>query len=216
MRLDNFFDSYDFSYLSRLLQQKTDAVGVISEFACPVVIKIYFPSEIENREELLSVIESEMLVYKTTSGEQSVELNFEISGQPDYFSIPRKEYVSLLFSPYEKSFNHKNDYGNEVIKTFRLPLGKNSKLSKRYSYIVSHLSNDDGIVEFKTLLDENDNEIAKISYVDTMTTIENIKAALLSDTLTILYTSGQKKKVINMFDFSEELKELKDSTDISN
>ncbi len=207
LSLDNFFDSYDFSYLGRLLQQKTDAVGVISEFACPVVIKIYFPSEIENREELLSIIESEMLIYKTTSGEQSVELNFEISGRPDYFSVPRKEYVSLLFTPYTKSFNHKSDYSDGVIKTFQIPLGKNSKLSKRYSYIVSHLSNDDGIVEFKTLLDETNNEIVKISYVDTMTTIENIKTSLLSDTLTILYSNGQKKRVINMFDFSEELKD---------
>ncbi len=67
------------------------------------------------------------------------------------------------------------------------------------------------MVEFKTKLDDNYKEIAEISYVDSMTTIENIKTALLSDTLTISYSSGKKGKVKNMFDFSEE---LKDSIDV--
>ncbi len=211
LKLENFFDSYDFSYLSMLLQQKTDAVGVISEFACPVIVKIYFPAEIENMDELISILEAETLTYKTKSGESTVELNYEVSGEPEYFSIPRKEYVSLLFTPYEKSFNHKNDYGADVIKTYRFAMGKNSKLKKWYSYMVSHLSNDDGVVEFRTMLDESDDEMAMISYVDTITTVENIKAALLSDSLTITYSSGQQKKVLNMFDFSEELKDTKDT-----
>ena len=203
LKLENFFDSYDFYYLNTLLRQETNAVGVISEYDCPVIVKVYFPSEIEDKEKLLSIIESESLTYKIKDGEKTVELNYEVSGKPEYFSISRKEYISLLFMPYEKTFNHKSDYTADVIKTYQLVLGKNSKLRKRFSYIVSHLSNDNGVVEFKTLLDESDNEIAKISYIDTMTTIDNIKTALLSDTLTISYSNGQKKRVINMFDFDE-------------
>ncbi len=203
LKLENFFDSYDFYYLNTLLRQETNAVGVISEYACPVIVKIYFPSEIEDREKLLSTIESEVLTYEIKGGEKSVELNYEISGKPEFFSISRNKYISLLFMPYEKTFNHKSDYSLDVIKAYQLPLGKNSKLRKRFSYIVSHLSNDNGVVEFKTLLDKNDNEIARISYIDTMTTIDNINSALLSDTLTISYSNGQKKKVLNMFDFSE-------------
>jgi translation initiation factor RLI1 len=203
LKLENFFDSYDFYYLNTLLRQETNAVGVISEYACPVIVKIYFPSEIEDKEGLISILESEELTYSIKDNETTVELNYEVADKPEYFTISRKEYVSLLFTPYEKTFNHKNNYSNEVVATWQIPLGKNNKLRKRFSYLVSHLSNDDGVVEFKTLLDTNYNEVAKISYIDTITTIENIKAALLSDTLTISYSNGQKKRVPNMFDFSE-------------
>jgi polyferredoxin len=213
LKLENFFDSYDFYYLNTLLRQKTNAVGLISEYACPVIVKIYFPSEIENKEKLISILESEKLTYSIKDNETSVELNYKIVDKPEYFTISRKKYVSLLFTPYEKTFNHKNNYSDDVIKTWQIPMGENNKLRKRFSYLASHLSNDDGVVEFKTQLDSNYSEIARISYVDSMTTIENIKSELLSDTLTISYSSGQKKRVANMFDFS---KELKDSIRINN
>ncbi len=202
LKLENFFDSYDFYYLNTLLRQKTNAVGVISEYACPVIVKIYFPSEIKDKEKLISVLESEKLTYSVRDNTTTVELNYEVAGKPEYFTISRKEYVSLLFTPYEKTFNHKNEYSGDVIKTWQIPLGKNNKLRKRFSYLVSHLSNDDGVVEFKTLLDSSYNEVARISYIDTITTIDNIKTELLSDTLTISYSNGQKKRVPNMFDFS--------------
>jgi len=207
LKLENFFDSYDFYYLNTLLRQKTNAVGLISEYACPVIIKIYFPSEFENKEKLISILESEKLTYSIKDNETTVELNYKIVDKPEYFTISRKKYVSLLFTPYEKTFNHKNDYSDDVIKTWQIPLGKNNRLRKRFSYIASHLSNDDGVVEFKTQLDSNYNEVARISYIDSMTTIENIKSELLSDTLTISYSSGKKGRVKNMFDFSEELKD---------
>jgi hypothetical protein len=88
-----------------------------------------------------------------------------------------------------------------VIKTYALPLGENRSLRARFPYLVSHLSNDNGIVEFKTSLDSAYQEIAEICYVDTMTNVEKIIQALKSDTLTVSYTDGRVGKVKNMFDF---------------
>ncbi len=210
LKLENFFDSYDFYYLNTLLRQKTNAVGMLSEYACPVIVKIYFPSEIKDKDKLISILESETLTYKIKDNETTVDLNYKVAEKPDYFTISRKEYIALLFTPYQKSFNHKSNYSDDVIKDYILALGKNSKLRKRFTYLVSHLSNDDGIVEFKTLLDTNYNEIATISYVDTITTLENIKNELLSDTLTISYSNGQKKKVKNMFNFKEAIEDSED------
>jgi hypothetical protein len=73
--------------------------------------------------------------------------------------------------------------------------------------MVSHISNNNGVVEFKTALDENDKEIAEITFVDTMTSIENIRLELLSDTLQISYSNGKVGRVKNMFDFTKELEE---------
>ena len=205
LKLENFFDSFDFSYLSILLKQKTSAVGVISEFDCPVIVKIYFSAEIENKEELISIIESKTLTYETTAGSKTVELEYEVSGKPEYFTVSRGEYIEILFTPYERKFNYRANYSDDVIRTFLFPMGKNRALRNRYSYLVSHLSNNDGVVEFKTKLDDSFKEVAEITFVDSMTTIDNIKDAVLKDSLSISYSSGKTGKVKNMFDFSEEI-----------
>ncbi len=207
LKLENFFDSFDFSYLSILLQQKTNAVGIISEFDCPVIVKIYFPEEIKDKDELRSIIESATLTYNTTNGPTTVDLKFKVSGNPKYYTVSKGEYIENMFTAFEKSFNHKNDYTNDVIETYYLPLGKNRALRNKFSYIVSHLSNDDGIVGFRTKLDDNLKEVAEISYIDSITNITNITNALLSDSLNVSYSNGKKGKVGNMFDFSEELKD---------
>ncbi|MBN1819140.1 MAG: hypothetical protein JW833_00390, partial [Prolixibacteraceae bacterium] len=67
------------------------------------------------------------------------------------------------------------------------------------------------IVGFRTRLDSSLTEVAEIFYIDTITSIENIKKALLSDTLTVSYTNGTKGKVKNMFDFKEILNQQSDS-----
>ena len=205
LKLENFFDSYDFNYLSVLLKQETNAVGLISEFDCPVIVKIYFPAEVEDKEGLISIIESETLSYETKAGINTVELEYEVSGKPGYTTLTRKDYISLLFSPYESMFNNRTDYSDDVIGIYTLPMGKNKALKARYSYLVSHLSNDDGVVEFSTKLDSALQEVAEISFVDTMTNPANIISALQVDSLTITYTSGKVAKVKNMFDFTDEL-----------
>ncbi|MCG6186762.1 4Fe-4S binding protein [Maribellus maritimus] len=205
LTLENFFDSFDFSYLSILLKQKTNAVGVISEYACPVIVKIYFPEEVKNKKELISILESETLSYETTAGESTAKLNYEVASEPEYKTITRDEYVNLLFSPYQSVFNKRTSYSNDVLNSYLLPLGKNRGLRNRFPYIVSHLSNDTGIVEFKTKLDSTMEEIAEIFYVDTLTNEQNIIDALLKDSLSITYTNGKTAKVKNMFDFNETL-----------
>lgn len=201
LTLDKFFDTYDFSYLSILLGQQTNAVGLVSEYACPVIIKIYFPEEVADKDKLIKILESEELTYKSTAGDVTVDLGYKVVQKPEWSTISITDYSTLMFTPYLSTFNNRDDYTDDIIKTYSLPLGENRLLRARFPYLVSHLSNDNGIVEFRTELDSAYQEIAEIGYVDTMTTAENILKALKSDTLTVTYTDGRTGKVKNMFDF---------------
>ena len=71
----------------------------------------------------------------------------------------------------------------------------------KLSFLVSHISNDSGIIELKTFLNDQYDEIMAIAYVDTMTNVPAIYKILNSDSLMITYTSGEKNKVPNMFEF---------------
>ena len=205
LQLENFFDSYDFNYLSYVVRKETNAVGMISEFACPVIVKLFFPEEIQGKSELIDLIESETFTIETTAGPQEIDLGYEVAVEPEYFTTSKPEYAKMMFTPFERTFNYRSSYTDDIINSFTLPMGDNGKVRNRLSYLVSHLSNDNGIVAFQTKLDDNYKEVIEISYVDTMTNIPNINASILADSLTITYSSGKTGKVKNMFDFSKEL-----------
>ncbi|MCK7532962.1 MAG: hypothetical protein MZV63_18950 [Marinilabiliales bacterium] len=55
LTIDKFFDPLDAVYLQHLLDQKTEAIGYQSDFACPVIVRIHFPAGKEpGREELVT------------------------------------------------------------------------------------------------------------------------------------------------------------------
>jgi polyferredoxin len=205
LKLENFFDPLDFIYLARLLGQKTNAVGLISEFDCPIVVKIFFPGDsIPDEQKMKEILETRTLVYETNGIKSKVNLKYKVTGKPAYLKITRTEYISLLFKPYEVQFNNYSKYDSTVVKVFKIPLGSNKPFRTKLNYLVSHLSNDDGIIELKTTLNENYEEIIAISYVDSITNEAAILRRMNSDSLLITFSSGEKNKVPNMFRFEQE------------
>jgi Pyruvate/2-oxoacid:ferredoxin oxidoreductase delta subunit len=203
--LENFFDTYDFSYLARLLQQETGATAVLSEFACPVIVKIYFPADAEMDDAALKeVIESELLTYEVQDKTMEVELKFEVVGDFKKSALARGEYVAKLFDPYVRTFNDAKQYDSTVISIYSVPMGKNARLTKRLPYLVSHLSNNDGIIKLETRLDEEYKQVMDISYIDTITNALEVFGMISADSLKVSYTSGKQEMVENMFDFSEQ------------
>ena len=83
-------------------------------------------------------------------------------------------------------------------------MGKNSLLRKRLKYLVSHISNDDGIIKLQAVLNDEFKEVMDISFVDTMTNFNQIHQLLNVDTLTFTYSNGEIGKIVNMFHFDKE------------
>jgi ferredoxin len=204
-KLDNFFDPLDFSYLARLLQQKTNAVGVISEFDCPIIVKIFFPGDtIVDEKVLEEILESKTLTYEVNDVRNKVDLKYRLNGKMTTEKLSRGEYISKLFNPFDMQFNDREAFSDSVLSVYQLPLGKNAGFRNRFSWMVSHLSGNDGIVEFRTVLDTAYKEQLQIVFVDTLTRSSDIFKALNSDSLHLTYTNGEKGSVPSMFRFEEE------------
>jgi polyferredoxin len=202
LKLDNFFDAMDFNYLSRLLGQKTNAVGLISEFGCPIIVKIFFPGDtLIDEAKLVQILETRTLTFQVSETQNKVDLKYKVSGKPEISKISRGDYMVLLFKPYEIQFNNYTDYDSTVIKVVEIPLGENKVYRSKLNFLVSHISNDNAIIGLKTFLNNQYDEIIAISYVDSMTTVPSIYKIINSDSLMITYTSGEKNKVPNMFEF---------------
>ena len=203
--LDNFFDPYDFNYLTRLLVEKTNAVGLVSEYACPVLVKIYFPADNElNEKELINVLESKTLTYEAGETRKTVDLGYKVGKGPLYKTLSSAEYATVLFKPYVAEFNSFTKYDSTVVKIYEVPLGANKENKAKLNYLVSHLSNNKGIVGFRTLLNDQYEEKVAISYVDTLVNAKDIIGIMNSDTLYYSMRNGTKGKMVNIFKFEEK------------
>jgi ferredoxin len=202
--LDNFFDPFDFSYLTRLLTDRTAAVGLVTEYACPVLVKIYLPGDYDISEsDLISVLESKTLSFLIAEQEKTVELGYKVSKAPVFRTISKGEYSNILYRPYVAQFNGFTKYDSSAVKTIMFPMGKNKENRTKLNYLVSHLANDKGIVKFQTLLNDSVEEMVSISYIDSVTNINKIYQYLNSDTLVFTYSSGKTGKMANMFKFEK-------------
>ncbi|MDX9773093.1 MAG: 4Fe-4S binding protein [Bacteroidales bacterium] len=203
--IDKFFDPLDATYLQHLLDQKTDACGYQSEFACPVLVRIYFPEGKEpDRAALIKAIESKSLTFTANDNEFHVKLPYKVVSFEDQPTrISKTDYASAMFMPTSSKFNGFSGYTDDVVSQYVLIMGTNGSLRARYTYLISHLSNDNGVVAFETMLDSAGTELGVIHFVDTITVPENIFAAVNADTLVFHYSDGSIGKLVNPFKFPD-------------
>ena len=204
MTIDKFFDPLDATYLQHLLAQKTDACGYQSEFACPVLVRVYFPAGKEpDRETLVKAIESKSLQFTTNDMEFNVKLPYKVETlEENSGRLSSDEFVREMFMPTSSFFNEYQKYTPDVLKGFPLRMGDNVQMKQRYNYMISHLSNDGGVVGFETSLDDAVAEILTVWYVDTLTTTGSIFVALNADSLLMHYRDGSSGMVVNPFRFA--------------
>lgn len=205
LTIDKFFDPLDATYLQHLLDQKTDACGYQSEFACPVIVRIYFPAgKVPDVETLTQAIETKKLTFTANDNEFNVKLAYRvITFDENPVTLSKAEYASAMFIPTSSRFNSYSDYTEDVISQYMLRMGANSMLKARYTYLISHLSNDNGVIGFETRLDSTGAENGVIHFVDTITSPENIFAAVNTDTLVFHYSDGRTGKLANPFKFPD-------------
>jgi NAD-dependent dihydropyrimidine dehydrogenase PreA subunit len=205
LTIDKFFDPLDAVYFQHLLDQKTEACGFQSEFACPVVVRVYFPAGRDpGRDAIYDVVESKNLSFTASGNDFNVKLPYKVvTLEEPVRAISRQEYAQLMFTPTSSFFNRSSDYTPDVISEYVVPLGANEDNKAMYSYLISHLSNDAGVVGFETSLDNDGAEVATIWYIDSLTTAEQIFGYLNADSLLIHYSDGGTGKVANPFRFTQ-------------
>jgi hypothetical protein len=180
-------------------------VGLLSEYSCPVLVKIYFPADAEvNQDELISILESETLTYAVAETQKTVELGYKVSSAPVIKNLSKTAYTNILYMPYVAQFNSFAKFDSLSVKTLKVAMGKNAESRNKLNYLVSHLSNDRGVIGFRTYLNEQNNELIAISYVDSMTNAQIVFQSLNSDTLSFNKRDGTKGKIVNIFRFEND------------
>jgi ferredoxin len=205
LTVDNYFDPLDAVYLKNLLLQKSDAVGYQSEFACPVIIRIYFPyGKHPGAEALSEIIQTKSLEYTENGINFRTPLEYRvITIEENRDRMSGIDYLKDMYKPFTMRFNSYSDYTPDVISVYELPMGANLGLRDKYSYLGSHLSGFEGIIAFETLIDQAGIEVGRVSFVDSLTSQGNVISVIKSDSLTLHYGDGTVEKVANQFVFPD-------------
>lgn len=204
MLVENFFDPLDATYLSHLLRQNSQAVGFTSEFGCPIILTVYFATGSELQAEALKkIIEMKHLTFESNNNTFNVKLKYKVQTIEKLPEITRAEYASRMFSPITMRFNGFANIDRDELLEVIFPMGANTANRARYTHLVSHLSNDKGIVGFDNYLNNEGTETGRVIFRKELTAAESIFNQMNADSLLIHYSDGRTGKVINPFRFDE-------------
>ncbi|MCK9640412.1 MAG: 4Fe-4S binding protein [Prolixibacteraceae bacterium] len=201
-QLDNFFDPNDFSHLTLLLKEKSDVLGLESVFSCPVTVRLFLPGNSDlNEATLKELVETKTLNINTKELSTHFDLTFKLIGTPLIQSIRLTEYKNKMFEPYQRTFNWKNNYRETMLDTFKVQIDPKQYDIEALPYLVSHLSNDNGVVGFHSVMGSTSSIYFNIIYLDSLTNGTLILKNMKNDTLTINYEGGETGKIANKFKF---------------
>jgi polyferredoxin len=199
--IDRCFDPNDQRYLAELLRKDKGVMALHTNFGEPVEATIYFNPSLTSESNIISLASSKKLILGKGSDQRSIETGFvvneknKISGE-----IPAMEFLSLFIPLTDVAFNKYESYTDDKMLVYELPFEQaaDPEMQQWLPYMVSHASNDDGIVRIRTEFTES-GPVIRIWFVDGMTTVEKINSLLKAPEFTVHYPDKSVKKVKNPF-----------------
>lgn len=166
--IDRCFDPKDQYYLSELLKKDKGVLALSTRFGEPVQATIFFDPLLTDESRLKAAASKEMLMMGTGDQQTSVETGFvvnesgKISGE-----IPANEFFTRFVPTTDVEFNNYKSYNDSQMLIYELPFlqALDPEMQQRIPYLVSHASNDDGIVRIKTEFIES-GPVIKIWFVE--------------------------------------------------
>ncbi len=202
--IDRCFDPNDQQNLVELLRQDKGVIGVSTRFGEPVQATIYFDATLTDENKIKAAISKESLITGEGKEQNIVETGFVVSekGQTKG-TIPSHEFAGMFIPVTDVSFNKYDSYTADKMSVYELPFDQaaDPAMQKWIPFLVSHASNDEGIVRIKTEFTE-DEPVIKIWFVNALTTAEKITAMLKSPEFIVHYPDKTVKKVKNPFRFT--------------
>jgi Pyruvate/2-oxoacid:ferredoxin oxidoreductase delta subunit len=204
LRINNFFDANDEFFLNTRLSQNQAIFGIETEFGEPVLARIYFNPSAMNLSGIHKLIEAPEAIYTIENTNITEKTNFRIAkGNLAVSTLPVEEFYRRMFKPFDESFNNYDSYPSGEVAVYGITFPEVIYPDKAHwlPYLESHLSNDEGIVRFQTLMEGNV-AMLKVYFVKAKTNENNIRKALNAPKLTVFYPGGETKQYDNPYHFN--------------
>jgi polyferredoxin len=202
--IDHFFDPADAGNLGIRFMQNRGILGMKTKFGEPVHAVIYYDESLINAGKIKSLIEARKVEWKDEDGDHIVNTNFKVAGFEDSGYCLLSEYLTEMYEEVSMTFNGYDRYNQEEIDTLTVPFphGMNPELEGMPWYLLSHISNNRGVVSFKTSPTNHGFDII-LEYIKNKTTVEQIIDMLNADELVVHLSDGSVQKIKNPYRFNK-------------
>ncbi len=200
-KIEKMFDRTDQTNLAYALRKVDGIYGVATQFGEPISVFVYYDANKITPEEIKKAMRAKEVELKYSNGKTVIKPidfdvydDYEIKGK-----ISVRQFNREMFSPFTKTFNHYRKYKPEELRVlvYAFPEAENSTLARRLPYLVSHLSNNKGIVRFSTRY--TDKPVAMVYFDPKKTTADKVKQTLESPKLKVHFRDGSVKEVENPY-----------------
>lgn len=201
--IDRCFDPNDQFYLGELLRKDKGVLAVSTQFGEPVQATIYYDATLSDENKIKKIVSAESLFMGEGKEQTTVETEFVVqeTGKTNG-KMPMQEFLAMFIPTTDVSFNKYESYTDAKMFVYELPFeqASNPAMQKWIPFLVSHASNDNGIVRVQTSFTEN-GPVIKIWFVGSLTTVEKINSLLKTPELIVHYPDKSVKKTKNPFRF---------------
>ena len=202
--IDRCFDPNDQFYLGELLRKDKGILALSTQFGEPVQATIYFDATLTDENKIKTAISRETLVIGEGKEQKSIKTGFVVNEtEKTAGEIPAYEFLTMFIPITDITFNKYESYTDDKMLVYELPFAEASDpaMLKWIPFLVSHASNDDGIVRIQTSFTDS-GTVIKIWFVSGLTTVEKINSILKTQEFTVNYPDKSVKKVKNPFNFA--------------
>ena len=203
------FDGYDNMDLYRILAKFEHVYAFKTEFGEPVMVNIYFNLDSVSIDHILTAINAGAYERIRDGKTETVNVHFQTGkGETVLAPIGIHDFILEFFPAIDQKFNKYDSYelSNLHVLEIGLPQADNNAYRRQFSFYISHLSWDDGIIRFKTLF--TDRPVAQITFDPSQTDTSKIIEKLKSPVMTVSLRDGTTRDYDNPFTPEEPFKIL--------
>lgn len=198
--INNFFDTNDEYFLAGKLKSEKGILGITTSFGEPVKASIYYDPSMISTDKIKQLIEEKEERVMPGKMHEIKEANFTVAYVEDAENLTFLQFIKKVYEPVDASFNGFDSIPASKLSVYQLlfPQAIKPELQEWIPYLLSHSSNDPGIVRFQTMFTDSLPEL-RIWYTKGHTGPESILRLLNQPQLKVYYPDGSSKLFKNLF-----------------
>ena len=209
IRTEGMYDRMDINYLGLQMRQTDKKIyGLESEFACPLIVRVYMdPSEDIDEDWFEDIVEMEKLVMPVHGGgTREIEVDYEfVKMEKETGSIGAEEYIRRQFKPFKAEFKSRveeNEGKKQWIYEIANPGYDKPIYQRNMPFLSNHLSRHDGVIGVYINLNKGLIPSIQVRYAAPMTP-EKLWELMTMETWTITYKKEDVREENARIKFSE-------------
>ena len=210
IRTEGMYDKMDINYLGMQLRLTGRKLyGLETEFACPLIVRVYMdPSEELDEDWFEDIVEKKELVMPVHGGgEKIIEVDYDFVEMEDEVSmVATADFIRKMFNPFRVQWKSrieaaegKQQYVYEIVdRNYEKPI-----ILRNMPFLSNHLSTHEGVIGVYLDLNKDLQPAIQIRYAEPMTE-DRLWELMTMDTWTITYKADDVRQEPAKLSFKAE------------